>query len=353
MSKTKNKPRPAAAGKAEKSLPSKPAYTPWTKSWQARLLAILVMLAVLPIPVGVLWQAFAAPLEARRTPAPGQMVDAGGYKLHINCQGQGSPTVVLEGGIAEWSIHWSKVAPEVARFTRVCTYDRAGLGWSESGSQPRSAQQVVSELHTLLANAGEKGPFILAAHSFWGPAARLYQQAYPDEVAGIVLVESWSPELFSPTPKVIEDSINTFDGLRSMAILGLVRLMDKANLLPLSAILQANLLPEDQLPAFYTTAYKPSFWDTISQEYSAMPADAEAYKTLGKLGNLPLVVIQAGKRQPNDFPSREVWGRIQQDLAQLSTQGSLVVAENSGHSVQLQQPQVVIDALRQVFEASR
>src|SRR2546428_13430360 len=124
--------------------------------------------------------------------APGQLVDLGGWRLHLNCTGQvgaSQPTVILEAGAGGFSVDWSLVQPEVARFARVCSYDRAGLGWSELGPRPRTLRQVVWELHTLLEKAGIRPPYVLVGHSYGGILARLYTFTYPLWVVGIVFEE--------------------------------------------------------------------------------------------------------------------------------------------------------------------
>jgi len=133
---------------------------------------------------------------AAKYPAPGKMVDVGGYRLHIICQGQGSPTVVIEAGANDCSLSWSQVQREVARFTRVCTYDRAGLGWSERSPQPRTAHNLVEGLHTLLARSGVEPPYALVGHSLGGLFVRLYAHEHPDQVAGMVLVDAVHEEMF-------------------------------------------------------------------------------------------------------------------------------------------------------------
>src|SRR6478752_6962538 len=123
--------------------------------WLGRGLAALLGLAL----VGYIYESLAEAADARAYPPPGQMVDVGGYRLHINCTGEGSPTVVIESGWGDMSAAWGWVQPEVAKTTRVCTYDRAGMGWNEASPEPRVAREYAKELHTLLANAHETGPY--------------------------------------------------------------------------------------------------------------------------------------------------------------------------------------------------
>src|SRR5258706_7187226 len=131
-------------------------------------------------------------MSVQTYPPPGQLVDVGGYRLHIICAGEGGPTVVPEAGLIGLALSWSLVQPEVAKFTRVCAYDRAGYGWSDPnliGIHPTS-QRLVHELHTLLVNASIAGPYVLVAHSFGGLNVRLFANQYPNDVIGVVLIDS-------------------------------------------------------------------------------------------------------------------------------------------------------------------
>jgi pimeloyl-ACP methyl ester carboxylesterase len=125
---------------------------------------------------------------------PGKRIDIGGYKLHINCQGIGSPTIILDAGLGDWSVHWQEVQEKLKADNRVCSYDRAGYGWSDPGPRPRSSAQIVTELHSLLEKAGEKPPYLLAGHSFGGINMRLFASTYPAEIAGLVLIDASHPE---------------------------------------------------------------------------------------------------------------------------------------------------------------
>src|SRR5919199_6834172 len=164
--------------------------------WLGVSLAAFLGLAL----VGYMYEPMAEAADAKAYPPPGQMVDVGGYRLHINCTGTGSPTVVIDGGWGDWSASWSSwVQPEVARTTRVCTYDRAGMGWSEAGPLPRTAEHFAHELHTLLHNAHVLGPYVLVGHSFGGLPVRVFAHEYAAEVAGVVLIESMHPSQAKPS----------------------------------------------------------------------------------------------------------------------------------------------------------
>ena len=206
--------------------------------WIGRALLLLIVALLVLAVSGAIYQAIATERAERAYPPPGEMVDVGGYSLHINCVGQGSPTVVLDAGSGEMSAHWVWVQREVSDTTRVCAYDRAGMGWSEMGPQPRDAKQISSELHALLTKAGIDGPYVLVGHSFGGLYMQTYAARYPDEVAGVSLVESSHPEQFSYRP-VARDSYEPQKqifavvprlarlGVSLPARLGVVRLLSK------------------------------------------------------------------------------------------------------------------------------
>ena len=202
------------------------------------LLGLVVVLLALAV-AGAIYQAIATELAERAYPPPGEMVDVGGYSLHINCVGQGSPTVVLDAGSGGFSAQWVRVQREVSGTTRVCAYDRAGMGWSEMGPEPRDAKQITGELHTLLSKAGIEGPYVLVGHSFGGMYMQTYAARYPDEVAGVALVDSSTdPDQFSQRPEARdsnEPQKQTFAvvprlarlGVSLPARLGVVRLLSK------------------------------------------------------------------------------------------------------------------------------
>src|SRR5215212_8580352 len=202
------------------------------------LLWLVVALLILAV-AGAIYQTIATERAERAYPPPGEMVDVGGYSLHINCVGQGSPTVVLDGGSGEMSAQWVWAQQEVSDTTRVCAYDRAGMGWSEMGPQPRDGRQISSELHTLLTKADIEGPYVLVGHSFGGMYMQTYAARYPEEVAGVVLVDSSTePDQFGQRPEAresYEPQEQSFAvvprlaqlGVSLLARLGVVRLLSK------------------------------------------------------------------------------------------------------------------------------
>ena len=162
----------------------------WTGKGLLWLVVALLALAV----VGAIYQAVATERAERAYPPPGEMVDVGGHSLHINCVGEGSPTVVLDAGTGGMSANWVLVQREVSHTTRVCAYDRAGMGWSEMGPEPRDAKRITGELHALFEGAGIEDPYVMVGHSFGGLYAQTYAARYPEEVAGVGLVQSSHPD---------------------------------------------------------------------------------------------------------------------------------------------------------------
>lgn len=155
-----------------------------------RILAGIVVLLVVAALVGTVYQARATSRDMGAQPPPGKLVDVGGYRLHIWCTGSGSPTVVLDTGLGGTASDWGSVQPAVANFTRVCSYDRAGMGYSDSGPRPRTSQQIVRELAALLDVSGIRERIILVGASIGGWNVRLFASTHEDRVAGLVLVDA-------------------------------------------------------------------------------------------------------------------------------------------------------------------
>jgi pimeloyl-ACP methyl ester carboxylesterase len=288
------------------------------------LLGLVVALLVLAV-AGAIYQAIATERAERAYPPPGQMVGVGGHSLHINCLGRGSPTVVLDAGSGGFSAQWVRVQREVSGTTRVCSYDRAGMGWSEMGPEPRDAKQISSELHTLLKGANIEGPYVLVGHSFGGLYVRTYAARYPDEVAGVVLVDSSSPKQVSHQP-VTRDSNEPQKqifavvprlarlGVSLPARLGVVRLLSKLD--PASPE-----LPQQQRAQIDALTPSTRQWTTSALEFIAPTQTLR----LGSLGNKPLAVVTAGASEPS-------WLKQQDDLATLSSNSVHRVVKEATHT---------------------
>jgi pimeloyl-ACP methyl ester carboxylesterase len=190
--------------------------------WTKRIVASIAVLLVALVLAGMSFQALESRSDRERFPPPGRLVDVGGHRLHLNCAGSGTPTVVLDSGAGGWSIYWAEVQERVSDVTRVCSYDRAGYGWSEPGPKPRIGHRFAEELNALLVNSGTPGPYVLVGHSLGGYVVRLYADRYPEEVAGVVLVESaherqWT-ELPNEVNELMDSALGGCESLRSWLV---------------------------------------------------------------------------------------------------------------------------------------
>ena len=308
--------------------------------WLGGLTAFLVGLMLL----GAGYEALAEAADGRAYPPPGQMVDVGGYRLHINCVGTGSPTVVIEAGMGDWSASWSsRVQPEAAKTTRVCTYDRAGLGWSEPGPLPRTAEQFAHELHSLLHNAQVPGPYVLVGHSLGGFSARVFAHAYAAEVAGVVLIESMHPHQAKPAATPTQPRAAASGGgswiVTLPARIGVLRLLAG----PLD--LKGGLAPE-VANAYVAYAVRPRSIQTMLDEGQGLPASLAQAAAIASLDTVPLIVLSAAYQDG-------AWQAMQADLLQLSSSSQQLIAEGSGHNVQLDQPAAAVGAIVQLVEQIR
>lgn len=295
-------------------------------------------------------------------PPAGGLVDVGGYRLHLACEGEGGPTVVMEAAIGETGLLWSLVQPGVAKMTRACVYDRAGLGWSDPSPKPRTPTVMAEELHALLAAAEVPGPYVLVGHSFGGLLVRLYAARYPREVAGLVLVDSAHEDQYRRAPSEIQELVPQFEEQARQQFEGLKALIASGSL-DAAMLPVPPGLPEAAAEIFRAlVAASPKHVETLIAEQQAVQtihAELAAAK-ITNLGDLPLVVLSHG--QPMAMPGlteqvnqayEQLWQQLQAELARLSSQGRLVVAEGSGHYIQLERPQLVIDAISDVVAAAR
>jgi pimeloyl-ACP methyl ester carboxylesterase len=295
------------------------------------------------------------------------LIDAGGHKLHLNVTGNGSPTVIFENGSGDFSFIWSLVQPQVSEFTKSISYDRAGYAWSESGPMPRTAHQLSFELHTALENAGVKPPYILVGQSFGGFIVRAFARHYPKEVAGMVLVDV-VPEngriLIGGKPTRIRE----FASGRPEPAPQQFFKSAYNEMIDSSAAAQATIEPPlDRLP---DSIQKLQLWAQVQKKYiEASSAEMEwspedvanLYKHQGesayKLGNIPLIVITRGKGgydgRSDSLELETERLQLQKQLSQLSTNSKFIVDQNSGHNIHLEDPAIVIQCIREVYEAAK
>ena len=320
-----------------------------------RIISIL-LLVVLILALGTaIAGAIAKSNLAKQYPAPGQLVDVGGYKMHINCTGQGSPTIILAAGTADFSTTWAYVQPEVAKLTRVCAYDRAGLGWSEPSPLPLTVKTTVDELHTLLINARVQGPYVLVGHSLGGMHMRAYAHNYPDEVVGLIQLDSLHEDQAILDPVYTKVNQVDVEPFRMLALLNSTGIMALA---PQSIPNQG--LPDDAYAQYQASLATTNFFKTTIAEVKAQAghcAEVRALKMAG-FGSMPLIVITRGRANMTDSLSdtenqlsEDVWQALQPRLAGLSSDSKQVIAEQSGHMIQFDQPDLVVEAIREMVDA--
>jgi pimeloyl-ACP methyl ester carboxylesterase len=240
--------------------------------------------------------------------ATGHLINVNGHRIQLDCRGAGSPTVVMDSGLNMTSDSWGRVPLDVAAFTRVCTYNRSGLGYSDAGPKPRTSSAIVNELDTLLINAGINGPYVLVGHSFGGLNVRLYGSQHPDKVAGIVLIDASN-----------ENQYQLLAGLKSGAE-------------------RREYLQHEGGGNF---------------EGVDLLASAAELRGAAPLPSVPLLVLTASRTENHDTEEGKVMEQMQEDLAKLAPNGKQIVVENSSHFIQLDRPFLVTDSILSVVRAAR
>jgi pimeloyl-ACP methyl ester carboxylesterase len=238
-------------------------------------------------------------------------LDVGGHRLQIVCAGRGSPPVVMDSGLGDSHDTWEEVLPEVARFTRVCAYDRAGLGKSDPGPMPRTSRVIVSELRALLREAGVNGPYALVGHSFGGLNMSLFAASHPEEIAGLVLVDATHVD-YPARERTLRSPTERF-----------------------------------QIESAFGMA-RPA----ARSEYESMVESVAQVKAAGPLPDVPVIVISA-EQSGSSEQLRVLWMDLQADLVRSAPHALQIVAEGSGHYIPFDRPDLVIEAIRRVVEDAR
>lgn len=271
---------------------------------------------------------------------PGRLYDVGGYRLHMVCEGQGKPAVIMDAGIGGFSLDWIPVQRLLRTETfRVCAYDRAGYGWSDPGPSPRTTDQIVEELHTLLQVAKVNPPYILVGHSFGGYNVQYFAKVYPHEVGGLVLVDSSHPDQVDRLPELpsrrerssTSEMITLFTG-------------------------QANFkyYPEDTRDRLLHLMSLRKIYVTQRRESVNLAMSGEQVASAGELPDIPLLVITRGLRVWPDDPYGDMlestWMTMQKELAHMTPHGRQIIATKSNHLIPLLQPGLVANAIREVVD---
>jgi pimeloyl-ACP methyl ester carboxylesterase len=329
------------------------ATTRKAKVFFLALIALLVLLLLL----GIIYQRVSSARDFRAYIPPGVFVEVSGYKMHLNCNGpkESTPAVILESGLNDSWLSWYKVQPSIAKFASVCSYDRAGVGWSDAQPGEPDSQTIALRLHALLQSAAVRPPYVLVGHSSAGLHVRVYQKLYPAEVAGIVLVDASHPDEMNRMPSQIAAGRSKrrlkFELLKLAVPFGVPRLTGRCGDGP----------PE--IKNLLRTAQCRTLWmETQEAEFDAFDKSAEEVPAAASLGSMPLIVLSHDPKiggKPGVLPaaiaehSEIAWAQMQEELSHLSTSGKHIVAQGSTHYIQFDRPDLVTDAIRSVVDAVR
>jgi pimeloyl-ACP methyl ester carboxylesterase len=285
------------------------------------------------IKINLIFLLFASVASAESfPPIPGQRYDIGGYSIHLNCLGEGQPTVIIDAGLGDDSSDWMNVQRDASKTTRVCVYDRAGYGWSDNGPKPRNSLRISHELKKLIQKANLNGPFVLVGHSFGGYNMRVFAATYPESIAGMVLVDASHENQYEKLGINLPEKDD-----RKGNILVLPKSID-----PHSE--KASILRE--------RAYRAA-----SSEISSLYQSAHQVRTTNVLPVVPLIVISRGLpewTQNREAQAREkIWSQLQFELWKLSPYSQQLFANHSGHDIHVHQPEIVTYAIKEVVTEAR
>lgn len=329
---------------------------------------VLGSVVALVLAAGLFYQFMGARACARRYVPPGVMISVDRQRLHVVCAGDGQPSVLFESGIAASSLSWARVLPEVTTFTRACAYDRAGLGWSAASRAPRTVSRMLRELRGVLADAATRGPAVLVGHSFGALLVCAYASSNRADVAGLVLLDPPSEwhEITREQARLLWGGIHLSRIGGILARLGVVRaclalLTGGAPGVPRNFVRifgptaartlerlvgEVRKLPPEVHPIVQALWCQPKCFQAMADHLAALNETAAVVSRVTSLGDIPLVIISSGDQ------TRETIAKHRQ-LTRLSSQSRHIVATNSGHWIQFDEPALVIAAVRGIVERVR
>jgi pimeloyl-ACP methyl ester carboxylesterase len=333
------------------------------------ILLLILAIGIALILAGAVYQAVGTAADRRRYPPPGRIIDIGGRSLHLTDNGRGLP-VVFESGISATCLNWMQVRREVEGFARACTYDRAWLGWSDPANTPRTTVAIVDELHALLQAAQIPWPYVLIGHSFGGMLVRAYAAKYPDYVAGLVLVDPLSPrEWLTISPahvRMLRLGVKLSRRGALLARIGVVRvslalLMAGGRRVPklvakvsggrgesvISRLVgEVRKMPPETWPMVRAHWCQRKSFEGMAAYLESLPASAREAAALEEPESIPVTVLSAANSTPEQLEEREA-------MARRSPRGQHIIARKSGHWIQLDEPELVVRAIREMMDVIR
>ena len=316
---------------------------------------------------GALYQRRGASRDRRQFPPPGRLIDVGGHRLHVTCEGHGSPLVLLESGIAASSLSWALVQPGIAKFTRVCAYDRAGLAWSDAAASARTFERIVDELSAVLARLAPGSRYVLVGHSFGSFVVRGYAARHPERVAALVLVDP-AMEWLLPTPRrrrmlwggrqlsrigallahlgVVRACLTLLTHGAPGAPRQFVRIFGPTAARTLARLVgEVRKLPADVHPVIQALWCQPKCFHGMAAHLSALERDGARILAVVPPREIPVVVISSGDQPPGELSAHRM-------LAETSLQGVHVVAARSAHWVQFDEPELIVKVVQELVDAA-
>ena len=316
------------------------------------LLGLLIILAI----TGLLYERLAQRRVADQYPPPGQLIAINGRRLHLNCQGTGTPAILLDAGQGGWSSDWRNIMEEVVELGRVCAYDRAGYGWSDPADDERSPQALADDLAALLVAAQVEPPYLLVAFSHAGLPARIFAARHANHMAGMVLVDPatefdnaiLSEELMQQQ----RATLGIFQGFALAARLGLVRLLDPASMAGSAPFISTRPADPD---LYYTFVAHPRWWQSSAREFQSHLTDAHLAQVAeeGVLPNIPLIIIGAGEVESSNTALAHLQTARQAHLRALAAQapqGEYILAEGATHDILGERPDLIVAAIKRLLE---
>jgi pimeloyl-ACP methyl ester carboxylesterase len=324
-----------------------------------------VALLVLTLAFGVFYEMLGRKTAIRNFPPPGKLVDIGGRRIHLDCRGSGSPTVVFESGLnTNGSLSWLAVHDEIAKTTKACAYSRAGIMWSDTNDSPQNGKSIAEDLHAALTKADEERPFVLVGHSLGGPYIMTYTKYFGEDVAGVVFVDASHP-----------DQIERFKDL-TIPVSWLQKIEQKYTELKYKTgatlhwtgvvrVVSASHDKDPQLSLYddqAVKAYASTSLGAMLKEDDAIKDTLTEAGTFRKLGGRPLFVLTAMKSLPDEALAemkwsseqakhqKYIWKQMQDEEATWSTDSQHQLVPDAGHYIQFDRPDVVVAAVRSVVE---